>query len=189
MSFNKQRLWKFVGLLVMVIGATGITAKPVFAEVTLEQLVRRLERLEQKNADLEQENAALKTAVAELRGRPSKQEVKPAADPAVPAASKASAENFLKTKGDVELYGYVKADAVFSSRDMGNAGTSITQYNAMRPTAAGGDDPESQMSAQDTRLGLKFKAPDLDQGGKLSGQFEMDFANSGANLSGNYTPR
>ncbi len=83
----------------------------------------------------------------------------------------------------------VKADLVMSSNDIGNAGISITQTNANRRTVAGGDDPESQMSAQDTRLGLKLKAPDLDNGGKLTGQFEMDFGNSGANLSGNYTPR
>ncbi|NTV30191.1 MAG: hypothetical protein HGA80_08945 [Candidatus Omnitrophica bacterium] len=191
MSLRNKWVRSLVCLVSVIFISSLVTVGPVFAEVTLDELLARVEKLEQANAKLEQENASLKTAVASLQDKQSTQETKLASVQSAPAAAPATVPsgNVLKTRGEVELYGFVKADLVVSSRDMANSGVSITQCNASRTTATGGDDPETQMSAQDTRLGLKLKAPDLDDGGKLSGQFEMDFGNSGANLSGNYTPR
>ncbi len=178
--------------LVVAAGFTCGSALPAFAQTaTLDDVLKRVEALEQKNAAIQQENAALKAEVMALKEGQSAQEGKIAAvskattsvvAPAVPSG------NFLKTGPEVTLYGFVKADAVFSSRDMGNTSTSTTQISAVRPNAVtNGTSPEFQASAQDTRLGLKFKAPDLDNGGKLAGQFEMDFA--GGATAGVYQPR
>ena len=183
---EQAKILKKVFAWALAVVITAGFALPASAEVTLDELLKRVEAVEQKNTDLEKENASLKAEVMAMKEKQAAP-VQVAAASATPAAT---VGNFLKTKADVELYGFIKADMVVSNHDMGNTGTSITQTNATRPTAStGGDDPEAQMSGQDTRLGLKFKAPDLDAGGKVSGQFEMDFANSSTSLNGNYTPR
>lgn len=166
--------------VVFVAGA----AWPARAEVTLEDLLKRVEALEAENTTLKAEVSALKGATAEVA------EVKSTAmaAAAAPAAPAANSGNFLKTGMDITLYGFLKADAIISSRDMGTSNLTTSQLSAARPTAAYGDDPQSRISGQDTRLGLNFKAPDMDNGGKLTGKFEMDFGSSNT-TQGNYTPR
>ncbi len=184
-----ERIMRRIMVLVISVAFTCGSAFPVFAQTTLDDVLKRVEALEKQNAAIEKENAALKAEVMALKDKQSAQETKIAAVQVVPgSAAPASSGNFLKTGPEVTLYGFVKADAVFSSRDMGNAAVSTTQISAARPNStSNGTAPEFQASAQDTRLGLKFKAPDLDNGGKLTGQFEMDFA--GTSTVGTYQPR
>lgn len=174
-----------VCVLMMAIGF----AIPASAQVTLEDVIKRVEALEA-------ENTALRAEVAAMKGKQSVQSVelsevkaKAVSFSAAPATS--STGNSLKTKPEIELYGFVKADLVISAQDINTtssgAQAGIAQTNASRPNLAGAADQEVQMSAQDTRLGLNFKAPDLDNGGKLTGKFEMDFSGSVAN--GAYQPR
>ncbi|MBF0594882.1 MAG: hypothetical protein HQL22_07930 [Candidatus Omnitrophica bacterium] len=170
------------GMMVVVLSCT--LALPASAQVTLDDVLKRVEALEK-------ENASLKAEVLTLKDKQSAQETKIAevqVKPTVPAVPAAPAGNFLKTGMDISLYGFLKADAIFSSRDMGTSNLTVTQTNAQRPTATNGDDPQARITGQDTRLGLKLKAPDLDNGGKVTGQFEMDFGNSNTS-QGNYTPR
>ncbi|MEI6437179.1 MAG: bZIP transcription factor [Candidatus Omnitrophota bacterium] len=177
---------------VMSVVFTFAAALPARAAVTLEDLAKRVEALEAENASLKAEVGALKGAQAVQAADVAEVKTKTmTVVSSVPVASPAPSGNFLKTGMDISLYGFIKADAVLTSRDAGNTTTGITQYNALRPNSAtGGDDPEAHLSAQDTRLGFKIKAPDLDNGAKLTGQIEFDFAGtSSSGTVGTYNPR
>lgn len=147
-------------------------AFPASAEVTLNDLLKRIEALES-------ENAALKS---EVIGMKSQQSVA-----APSSAATVSGGNFLKTGPEITLYGQLKTDLVYSDSNSGaSANTQLSEYNAPRE-AIRLNQATYNASAQDSRLGLNFKAPDMDNGGKLTGKFEMDFA--GGQPSTTYTPR
>jgi len=149
-------------------------ALPAHAEVTLEDVLKRVEALER-------ENAALKAEVMEMKSKPA---------PAAPVVAAAPAGgNFLKTGPEVTLYGFVKTDLIYSDSNAAPAaGTNSLDSvsNAPRETIAT-NQSSFNGSAQDTRLGLNLKAPDMDNGGKVTGKIEMDFA--GSQPSATYTPR
>ncbi len=163
-------------------------AMPAGAQVTLEDLLKRVEALEAENTSLKAEVGALKGAQASQAADVAEVKAKAVSVAAAPAASAAPSGNFLKTGLDISLFGFLKADAIVSSREMGTGNLTVTQTNAQRPTAAYGDDPQTRIIGSDTRLGLNIKAPDMDNGGKLTGKFEMDFGSSNT-TQGNYTPR
>ncbi len=74
---------------------------------------------------------------------------------------------------DLQLYGYVKADASWDSSRV-NAGDYILWVDQ-----DGDDDDEFNLTARQTRLGLRIKGPEED-GLKTSGLVEGDFYGSGA---------
>lgn len=103
-----------------------------------QRLVTQIKTLTSRVDSLERENAVQKNELSEFKAKPNP-----------------SAGNFVKSKGEIELYGQVKTDLVFSSGDAGGNGVNSTlQTNASRPSVS--DDPETQFSAQDTRLGLNL---------------------------------
>ncbi len=161
---TRKYLLGFWSAVFVVVGV----AMPASADQT-EDLVTQIKTLTSRVDSLERENAVQKNELSEFKAKPNP-----------------SAGNFVKSKGEIELYGQVKTDLVFSSGDAGGNGVNSTlQTNASRPSVS--DDPETQFSAQDTRLGLNLKAPDLFNGGKLSGKVEFDFF--GGSTVGTYTPR
>ncbi len=170
-------LRKFFAGLMAVVFATGF-AFPAAAEVTLDDLLKRIEALEQ-------ENATLKGEVTSMKDKQNAQEMKISAVQAAPAAAPlAPTGNFLKTKLDVELYGFVMAQGSYSTSDMdgSNAPSSAPKETAI----SNPDQDEFNLTGQDTRLGLNIKGPDLEDGAKTSAKFEMDFA---ANNGPTYQPR
>jgi len=78
------------------------------------------------------------------------------------------------SKFDITMYGYVKLDASYDTHKtvMGDAAFWTL------PEVDGSDD-EFNMTANQTRLGLKIAGPEV-MGGTVSGRFEMDFYGGGA---------
>lgn len=126
-------------------------ALPASAQVTLDDVLKRVEALEKENAMLKDQVMALKNAPAP-----------------VAAVAAAPAGNAVESKFKVKLYGYVKADAVYS-----NSGSGVS---AMYPTSelATHDNDSFNMTAQETRLGLDITAPMMDMGGTPSAKIETD---------------
>ena len=187
-----QKMLKRFLALIMVCVCTAGFALPACAQATLDDILKRVEALEKENASLKAEVTALKneqasqaTKVAAIQTAP----VQVASAPAVPAPATG---NFLKTKFDMELYGFFKADMVYSDSE-GNASStagtsgngSIAAYNAPY-NALKKHQGDFNASGQSTRLGINVKPIDLDNGGQVSGKFEMDFA---ANIGPTYQPR
>jgi hypothetical protein len=157
---------------------------PVSAEVTLDDLLKRIEALEQENATLKSEVMALKEKQAsqtEQITQVQTQATKAVAS-ATGAATPAPAGNFLKTKFDMELYGFIKADATYADSEgsaSATAGTSgnssVAVYNAPYNTLKK-HQPAFNASGQSTRLGINFNPVAIGDGGKISGKFETDFS-------------
>jgi hypothetical protein len=166
------KLMKRLLALIMVGICTVGFALPACAQATLDDILKRVEALER-------ENASLKAEVMALKEKPAM----PAATAQVAAAPAAAtpAVNFLKTKLDVEMYGFIMAQGSYADSDMASS-------NAPRvaPKENGSSQSEFGMAGNDTRLGFNVKGPDLEDGGKVSGKIEIDFANS---QTATYTPR
>ncbi|MBF0386890.1 MAG: hypothetical protein HQL20_03440 [Candidatus Omnitrophica bacterium] len=181
-----------LALIMSAVFAFGY-AFPAGAEVTLEDILKRVEALEAENTALKAEVGALKGAQVSQAAEVADVKAKTlsVAAAAAPAAPLSAAGNFLKTKMDIELYGFVSGVAAWSDSDQGGT---ASMSNAPRENIAGvaSDGQDINFTAQDTRLGLNFKAPDLEDGGKVSGKFEMDFAGGTASSTTSmsvYNPR
>jgi hypothetical protein len=160
------KLMKRVLALVMICVCTAGFALPACAQATLDDILKRVEALEK-------ENASLKAEVMALKEKPAA----PVQVAAVPAAAPASAGNFLKTKLDMELYGFIKADAVYSDSEAATNSTtnsSVAAYNAPY-NGIKKHQHDFNLSGQATRLGINFNPVALDNGGKVGGKFEMDW--------------
>lgn len=81
---------------------------------------------------------------------------------------------------DVQLYGKIKADAAFdtSRTNTGNFARWVEHESTNQ------DDHELNMTANETRLGLRFTGPDVGDA-KTSGLIEMDFYGGGAENKAN----
>jgi len=76
---------------------------------------------------------------------------------------------------DIQLYGFIKLDAAWDG-----ARTSVGNFARWVETEHyNGSDHQFNMTANQTRLGLKIKGPDVGSA-KTSGQVEMDFYGGGA---------
>ena len=76
---------------------------------------------------------------------------------------------------DVQLYGYIKLDAAYdtSRTSAGNFPQWVVSEQGRQ------NDGQFNMTARQTRLGLRFKGPDFGDGGKTSGVIEVDFYGAG----------
>jgi hypothetical protein len=80
----------------------------------------------------------------------------------------------VKSKFDVTLYGYIKLDASYDThKTQGDLAFFVL------PEVDGQKDDEFNMTARQTRFGLKIGGPDL-YDGKLSAKIEMDFYGQGS---------
>ncbi len=120
----------------------------------------------QGSSALADENAQLKSRVDALEKQV--QELASAAG----TGDKASDKKSLWSSLDIQLYGYIKADAAWDN-------SSVTTGDYILYVDRGGEnDSEFNLTARQTRLGLKFKGPDLGEI-QTSGLVEGDFYGGG----------
>jgi hypothetical protein len=123
-----------------------------------------------ENVQLQQRVDALEKQVQELQGQA------PVA-PAAPAPEKTK-KPFWSTL-DIEFYGYIKADAAWDSSQV------YTGDYVLYGLQGGEGDDEFNLTAKQTRLGLKITGPDV-ANMKTSGLVEIDFYGAvGAENKGN----
>ena len=183
----------------VVSGLMSIAAKA--AEPQPANLLKRIERLEKAlkaQADapperLERENALLRkrinqleTEMRNLRKDLAKQRAEAnEPDPEVEklrAAIDAIQTDLRLSDGrrpvlanlDLELYGYVKLDASYDTHEMATGNFALF----VQPEGRRTNDDEFNITARQTRLGLRIKGPDVD-GVKTSGVVEGDFYGAG----------
>jgi len=189
----------FIALLAA--GAAVRAAEPAAGAAATDpaQLLERIERLEkalqarsdtsggklaEENADLrrrigelESEMAGLRTELAKQRGNGKDPEIE-----RLRAAIEAIHDDLKLRDGrrpvlsslDLELYGYVKLDASYDTHETvtGN----FTLY--VQPEGRRGDDDEFNITARQTRVGMRIRGPDVN-GVKTSGVVEGDFYGAG----------
>lgn len=196
----KKGLSGFLAVILLASFALPASADQIEDLVNqVKALATRVDALETKNSTLAEENSSLKAEVNLLKGTQSSQaadisdvKAKAATFAAVPSA--APSGNFLKTKFDTELYGFVKADLVWASNEANTKGSvgngTVINYNAPFDNIKKKQGTFNG-AAQDTRLGLNIKPAKLADGGQVTGKIEFDFAHSAItnSSSGTYTPR
>jgi hypothetical protein len=127
----------------------------------------------QGDANAAQENAQLRQRVDALEKQVEQLQEKGTAAPAplpAPAGPEAAKKPFWSTL-DIQFYGYIKLDAAWDSAQV------TTGDYVLYANQGGEDDPEFNLTAKQTRLGLKIKGPDVGNI-KTSGLVEGDFYGS-----------
>ena len=160
-------------------------------QVTLDDLLKRVEAVEKKNADLQQENADLKAQIQSIQQAQAAQAAAVSAA-SVPAPAPAKGLNFVTSKLKLNVYGFIMAENVYATNGATTGGNTaynnVVEYVAPHVTD-GKPQKIDKTSAQNSRIGINIAGPDV-VGGKTSGQVEMDFNNPTASSSAEmYQPR
>ena len=133
--------------------------------------------LKQENAELRARVQNLETALNEVKTKLDKQTPVVAQQANIPATLQ---KKSIWTKYDVDLYGYIKFDVAYDSArtDTGNFARWVLSEQFHN------DDARFSATANETRVGLNFKGPDV-AGAKTSGKIEGDFYGGGAENKAN----
>lgn len=133
----------------------------------VEQLMKRVDALEQRNQELEGKlddtQADVKVAQDEIF-HVSHQN----------AIDALNASNAISSKYGAELYGYVKLDASYDDSRVRNGNYILWSLS----DSQNGDDDEFTMTANQTRVGLNLRGPEVG-GAKTTGKIEWDFYGGG----------
>ncbi|MCJ7693001.1 MAG: DcaP family trimeric outer membrane transporter [Sedimentisphaerales bacterium] len=144
------------------------------------ELRQRVEKLEKELAELKKivlQQAQTKTPAEtqpELLPKLSDIEIQKIAAIIQQDISDISKKKPLWSGLDIELYGYIKADTSYDTSRV-NPGNYIVWVDS---EATNDNDNEFNMTANQTRLGLKIKGP-MDEGIETSGLIEVDFYGGG----------
>ena len=132
--------------------------------VTIEDLQRRINELEVKQAEL----------IQQMQSQHPGDVLQPA--PEKPAEKKPGEEKMpVQSTVKVDLYGYIKLDAAWDQAriDQGNYARWVLSEDGRE------NDSQFNMTANQTRIGLKFRGPDVGPA-QTSGLIEMDFYGGGS---------
>ena len=182
MENGMSRLWLAAAVIVIIFSTSTIKT---FADSSpgIDELQSENEQLKQRTEKLEQEVAELKKMVAEQAKAPSRapQESAPVRltdddfKRILELVEKGEGKNPLWSSLDIQLYGYIKADAVYD-----DSRVTTGNYILYVDDETGKDnDDEFNLTANQTRFGLKIKGPEED-GIRTSGQLEVDFYGNGS---------
>ncbi len=169
---------KLVVLLVAALGSAGVghadtNSHQAKENAELRKRVEKLEReLEELKRMLRQQSKAEGTGQEPATAKASKVAV---GKDATPAGPDGQSKRQVRSNLDIELYGYVKLDAAYdtSRTDVGNFARWVD------PEGSNKNDDQFNMTANQTRLGLKIAGPQDDRV-RTSGRVEIDFYGGGA---------
>jgi hypothetical protein len=141
-----------------------ITSGPGFA-AGADDLAKENAKLQQRVEQVEMELLGLKRDLANQGTTSSR--------------NKVSSKNPVWSNLDIQIYGYIKADASYDSlRSV--PGNYVVYVN---PETGEKNDDEFNLTAKQTRLGMNIKGPQSN-GVQASGKVEIDFYNTGAENKG-----
>jgi len=150
------------------------------------ELRKRIERLEQQFAELQKSLAQAKPAAAEPpKAEPARPPAKPAPEVKLSEAEMQRIAEMVRketVKGqpvwsnlDIQLYGFVKGDASYDTSRT-TPGNYVLYLDSEQ---LNDNDDEFNMTANNTRLGLRINGPPAQDGGiQASGLIEFDFYGS-----------
>jgi hypothetical protein len=147
-------------MLLLPVGVFAQVSSRVTSEEENKALRERVDRLE---ADLEQ----LKRALEEKPAAPPTQEKAQAA----PTQEKPS----IRSKFNVDLYGFIKTDAAYMTAHTDDAGN---YARWVRSEEVNKNDDQFSLTARESRFGLMFQGPDV-ASMKTSARAEIDFYEGG----------
>ena len=143
--------------------------KIIFALLTIAVTLGSTQAFADQIEDLQNENAMLRQRVEKMEATLQQLCADKAAAPSGKPAVSTS-----KCAG-MEIYGYIKADAAYDTQR-----TMIGNFNMwVLPEAGSDDDNQFNLTAKQTRFGIKAFGPGF-AGGDIFGKIEMDFYGSGA---------
>ena len=119
-------------------------------------------------SDLAKENAELKQRVEKLEGE--MEELKRTVPSGQPRATASQTKMPVWSSLDVQIYGYLKLDAAYDDSQINNG--NFAQW--VMPENRNDDDDQFNMTANETRLGVRINGPDNGRL-KTSGRVEVDF--------------
>ena len=156
----------------LVVAARAEDANMPQRVATLEQQVGQLAELVKAQAQAlqaaQQSNSELKAKLNDVDWTAAKAAVMKDAE------KKSDTRHNLWSNLDVQLYGKIKADAAFDT-----SRTSTGDYARwVEHESTNRDDHQTNITANETRLGLKFNGPNVGEA-KTSGVLEMDFYGGG----------
>lgn len=175
------RILQIVGFMTLAgcLAVAGMIALPAAAhgqdvQEALQQMQQQIQELQQRLAEQERLNADLsqrleaqeaQAIVPEVQ-RPETQQLEPKV--AVPAQEEPMPA--IRSKFPAEFYGYIKLDMSYDTAhtDTGNFARWVLSEMEQE------DDGQFNITANQTRLGLKFAGPTFDDL-KISGKVEVDF--------------
>lgn len=144
------------------------------------QLRRRIEELEKEIEELkkiaQQQARPAKVATTDARSAaPPKLEEAASQKGAAKMPADADAKKPVVSDLDIELYGYIKLDAAYDTSRMDNG----NYVRWVESEAVNDDDDEFNMTANETRLGMRISGPQVSDA-KTSGRVEIDFYGGGS---------
>jgi len=156
--------------VVLVVAAAGVCSA-----ATDEQLAAENEELKARVERLEKELSEIKGVLEKREAAPA---IKPKAEELAEIEERVTKLEEKKpvTSGlDIELYGYIKADASYDTSRT-NPGNYVVWVDRENQNS---NDDEFNMTANETRLGMRIKGPE-EEGVQTAGRVEFDFYGSDA---------
>lgn len=135
----------------------------------LQKMQKQIDEMQKRLNDLEQQNLELKNRLEKQEETTTQQKEKV---DLVESAVVESTKKEIKSKWGADLYGYVKLDASYDTNQInpGNFALRVDQTNT--------SDDQFNMTANQTRLGLKFHTPEI-MNAIATGQVEFDLYGGG----------
>nr|CAX69002.1 conserved hypothetical protein [uncultured bacterium] len=132
---------------------------PPATNSNLQALMDKVQKLELENQKLKEDLTAVKDDIVELRKRP---------EAAAGTGQTGDKPPLVALTGaSIEMYGYIKTDMIYGTRQIGEL--------TMSAPVLTNNEPQFIVTAKETRFGFNILGPKLGEDGKTVGKIEADF--------------